>query len=110
MVLDHAEGTYVYDTEGKGYLDFTAGWAVLNVGHSHPAVTAAIVEQAGKILQMSNLFYTIPQLKLAQILIDNSVMDRVFCVQFPNTGIERTRPRIRSGASSEQTILGATQS
>jgi predicted acetylornithine/succinylornithine family transaminase len=85
MVLDHAEGTCVYDTEGKRYLDFTAGWAVLNVGHSHPAVTAAIVEQAGKILQMSNLFYTIPQLKLAQILIDNSVMDRVF---FCNSGAE----------------------
>ena len=36
MVLERAQGTYVYDTEGNGYLDFTAGWAVLNVGHSHP--------------------------------------------------------------------------
>ncbi len=85
MVLERAEGTYVYDTEGKAYLDFTAGWAVLNIGHSHPAVTAAIQEQAGKILQMSNLFYTIPQLKLAQTLIDNSCMDRVF---FCNSGAE----------------------
>jgi len=85
MVLDHAEGTCVYDTDGKRYLDFTAGWAVLNIGHSHPAVTKAIQEQAGKIMQMSNLFYTIPQLKLAQILIDNSVMDRVF---FCNSGAE----------------------
>lgn len=85
MVLERAEGTYVYDTEGNAYLDFTAGWAVLNVGHSHPEVTAAIQEQAGMILQMSNLFYTIPQLKLAQILIDNSCMDRVF---FCNSGAE----------------------
>lgn len=85
MVLERAEGTYVYDTEGKAYLDFTAGWAVLNVGHSHPEVTAAIQEQAGMILQMSNLFYTIPQLKLAKILVDNSCMDRVF---FCNSGAE----------------------
>lgn len=85
MVLERAEGTYVYDTEGNAYLDFTAGWAVLNIGHSHPEVTAAIQEQAGMILQMSNLFYTIPQLKLAQILIDNSCMDRVF---FCNSGAE----------------------
>ncbi len=56
MVLERAEGTYVYDTEGNAYLDFTAGWAVLNIGHSHPEVTAAIQEQAGMILQMSNLF------------------------------------------------------
>lgn len=85
MVLERAEGTRVFDTEGNSYLDFTAGWAVLNIGHSHPAVTRAIQEQAGKILQMSNLFYTIPQLKLAQILIDNSCMDRVF---FCNSGAE----------------------
>ena len=85
MVLERAEGTYVYDTEGNAYLDFTAGWAVLNVGHSHPEVTAAIQEQAGMILQMSNLFYTIPQLKLAPLLIDNSCMDRVF---FCNSGAE----------------------
>jgi acetylornithine/N-succinyldiaminopimelate aminotransferase len=85
MVLERAEGTYVYDTEGNAYLDFTAGWAVLNIGHSHPEVTAAIQEQAGMIMQMSNLFYTIPQLKLAKILIDNSCMDRVF---FCNSGAE----------------------
>jgi predicted acetylornithine/succinylornithine family transaminase len=85
MVLERAQGTYVYDMEGNAYLDFTAGWAVLNVGHSHPEVTAAIQEQAGMILQMSNLFYTIPQLKLAQLLIDHSCMDRVF---FCNSGAE----------------------
>ncbi|MCZ6874468.1 MAG: aspartate aminotransferase family protein [bacterium] len=85
MVLERAQGTYVYDTEGNAYLDFTAGWAVLNLGHAHPEVTAAIQEQAGMILQMSNLFYTIPQLKLAKILIDHSCMDRVF---FCNSGAE----------------------
>ena len=84
-VLVRGEGTRVFDNDGKRYLDFTAGWAVLNLGHSHPAVTEAIREQAGKILQMSNLFYTTPQLPLAQIIVDNSDIDRVF---FCNSGAE----------------------
>ena len=65
-VLVRGEGSRVFDNDGKSYLDFTAGWAVLNLGHSHPAVTEAIREQAGLILQMSNLFYTVPQLDLAR--------------------------------------------
>ncbi|MBN4064943.1 aspartate aminotransferase family protein [Dehalococcoides mccartyi] len=84
-VLVRGEGTRVFDNDGKSYLDFTAGWAVLNIGHNHPAVTEAIRDQAGKILQMSNLFYTTPQLPLAKILIDNSAVDRVF---FCNSGAE----------------------
>ncbi|MBI4305419.1 MAG: aminotransferase class III-fold pyridoxal phosphate-dependent enzyme, partial [Chloroflexi bacterium] len=85
LVLVKGEGTRVWDDQGREYLDFTAGWAVLNVGHSHPAVTAAIRHQADQILQMSNLYYTIPQLKLAQLLIENSCLDRVF---FANSGAE----------------------
>jgi predicted acetylornithine/succinylornithine family transaminase len=84
-VLVRGEGTRVFDNDGKSYLDFTAGWAVLNIGHNHPDVTEAIRDQAGKILQMSNLFYTTPQLPLAKILIDNSDVDRVF---FCNSGAE----------------------
>ncbi len=85
LVLVRGQGTKVWDDQGREYLDFTAGWAVLNIGHSHPAVTAAIRDQAGQILQMSNLYYTVPQLKLAQILVDNSCFDRVF---FANSGAE----------------------
>ncbi len=84
-VLVRGEGTKVFDNDGKEYLDFTAGWAVLNLGHSHPDVTKAIQDQAGKILQMSNLFYTVPQLPLAQLIVDNSDVDRVF---FCNSGAE----------------------
>ena len=61
-VLVRGEGTRVFDNDDNSYLDFTAVWAVLNLGHNHPAVTEAIRDQAGKILQMSNLFYTTPQL------------------------------------------------
>ena len=84
-VLVRGEGTRVFDNDGRSYLDFTAGWAVLNLGHSHPAVTRAIREQAGLILQMSNLFYTTPQLDLARTIVENSSLDRVF---FCNSGAE----------------------
>ena len=84
-VLVRGEGTRVFDNDGKSYLDFTAGWAVLNLGHSHPRVTEAIREQAGLILQMSNLFYTLPQLDLARTIVETSSLDRVF---FCNSGAE----------------------
>ena len=85
VVIVRGEGTRVWDAEGKEYLDFVAGWAVNNLGHCHPAVTQAIVEQASTLVQTSNQFFTVPQLNLAQILIDNSCLDRVF---FGNSGAE----------------------
>ena len=85
IVLVRGEGTRVWDAEGKEYLDFTAGWAVTNLGHCHPAMVQAIQEQAATLIQTSNQFFTIPQLKLAQALIENSCLDRVF---FGNSGAE----------------------
>lgn len=85
VVLVRGQGTRVWDADGKEYLDFVAGWAVDNLGHCHPAVTQAIVEQAATLLQTSNQFYSVPQLLLAQMLIDNSCLDRVF---FGNSGAE----------------------
>ena len=85
VVLVRGQGTRAWDADGKEYLDFVAGWAVNNLGHCHPAVTQAIAEQANTLLQTSNQFYTVPQLLLAQMLIDNSCLDRVF---FGNSGAE----------------------
>ena len=85
VVIVRGEGTRAWDVDGKDYLDFTAGWAVNNLGHCHPAITRAIVEQASTLLQTSNQFYTKPQLLLAQLLIDNSCLDKVF---FGNSGAE----------------------
>jgi len=84
-VLVKGDGVVVEDADGKRYLDFTAGWATLNMGHSHPDVTAAVRAQAGRIMQMANVFYTAPQLELARILVENSCFDRVF---FCNSGAE----------------------
>ena len=85
VVIVRGEGTRVWDADGKEYLDFVAGWAVDNLGHCHPAVTQAIAEQAATLVQTSNQFYTVPQLQLAQLLIGNSCLDRVF---FGNSGAE----------------------
>ena len=78
VVIERGNGARVWDVDGKEYLDFTAGWAVVNLGHNHPAVTKAIQEQAETLLQTSNQFYTLPQLQLAEALVENSSLDKVF--------------------------------
>ena len=85
VVIEKGNGARVWDVAGKEYLDFTAGWAVTNLGHNHPEVTRAIQEQAQTLLQTSNQFYTLPQLRLAEALVENSVLDKVF---FSNSGAE----------------------
>jgi predicted acetylornithine/succinylornithine family transaminase len=85
VVIVRGEGTKVWDADGKEYLDFVAGWAVNQLGHSHPVITQAVSEQAGTLIQTSNQFYTVPQLRLAETLIENSCLDLVF---FCNSGAE----------------------
>ncbi len=85
VVIARGEGTRVWDVEDKEYLDFTSGWAVNNVGHANSVVADAIAVQARTLLQTSNQFYTIPQLQLAEILVENSALDKVF---FCNSGAE----------------------
>ena len=85
VVIVKGDGTKVWDVDGKEYLDFTSGWAVNNAGHANGAIADAIAEQARTLLQTSNQFYTIPQLQLAEILVENSALDKVF---FCNSGAE----------------------
>ena len=85
VVIVKGDGTKVWDVDGKEYLDFTSGWAVNNAGHANEAIADAISEQARTLLQTSNQFYTVPQLQLAQILVENSALDKVF---FCNSGAE----------------------
>ena len=85
ITLVQGQGARVWDAEGKEYLDFVGGWAVNTLGHCHPAVVEALVGQAKMLIQVSNQFYTIPQVQLAKLLVDNSCLDRVF---FCNSGAE----------------------
>lgn len=85
FVLARGEGVYVYDMEGKKYLDCAAGIAVNALGYGDPEITSVIQQAAGGLLHTSNLFYTAPQIELAQALVEKSFADRVY---FGNTGTE----------------------
>ena len=85
VVIVKGDGTKVWDVDGKEYLDFTSGWAVNNAGHANEAIADAISEQARTLLQTSNQFYSVPQLQLAEALVENSALDKVF---FCNSGAE----------------------
>jgi acetylornithine/N-succinyldiaminopimelate aminotransferase len=86
------EGALLWDSEGKEYLDFLAGISVCSVGHCHPAVVAAIREQAGRLMHVSNLYYSEPMVRLAERLSESSLGGRVF---FSNSGTEATECAIK---------------
>ena len=86
------KGCRLTDADGREYLDFLAGIAVCSLGHCHPAVTAAICAQAGKLVHVSNLYHTLPQTELAEMLVANSFADRVFMC---NSGAEANEAAIK---------------
>ncbi len=85
FVLDHGDGIYLYDTEGRRYIDCMAGIAVNALGYGNKAVVEALSRQAMKLIHVSNLYHTEPQVLLAQQLVENSFGDKVF---FCNSGTE----------------------
>ena len=93
IVLVKGQGTRVWDIDGKEYLDFTSGWAVTNIGHANPVLANAIADQARTLIQTSNQFYTVPQLQLARLLVENSCLDKVF---FSNSGAEANEGAIKN--------------
>ena len=85
IVLDHGDGMYLYDTDGKEYLDFAAGIAVFALGYNHKEYNDALKAQIDKLLHTSNLFYTVPAAEAAGKLLKATGMDRVF---FTSSGTE----------------------
>lgn len=92
VTLVRGQGAKVWDDTGKEYLDFTAGWAVNSLGHCHPAVAQALADQANTLIHTSNQFYTVPQIRLAQLLVENSCFDRVFLC---NSGTEANEGAVK---------------
>ena len=101
IVLSHGEGPYVYDSEGKKYLDFLAGIAVNILGHGHPGLVAAISSQAAKLIHCSNLYYTEQQTRLAARLADMTGMDKVF---LGNSGAEANEGAIKLARKYGKTL------
>jgi acetylornithine/N-succinyldiaminopimelate aminotransferase len=93
LVLDHGEGVYLYDTDGKKYLDFAAGIAVCALGYSNEAHKNALKAQVDTLLHTSNLYYNVPTMEAAKKALAASQMDRIF---FTNSGTEAIEGAIKA--------------
>jgi predicted acetylornithine/succinylornithine family transaminase len=92
IVADRGEGCRLWDVEGRVYLDFLGGLAVDSLGHAPPVVVDAVQQQAARLIQTSNLIYTLPQIELAEFLVARSGFDRVF---FCNSGAEANEAALK---------------
>ena len=92
LTLVRGEGVRVWDDNGREYLDFFAGIATNSLGNCPPVVIQAVTEQARTLIHTSNYFYTIPQVRLAELLVRNSCLDKVF---FCNSGTEANEGAVK---------------
>lgn len=92
LTLVRGQGAKVWDDKDKEYLDFVGGLAVNSLGHCHPVVSKALAKQAKTLIQTSNHFYTIPQIRLAELLVQNSCFDKVFLC---NSGAEANEGAVK---------------
>jgi predicted acetylornithine/succinylornithine family transaminase len=92
VTLVRGSGARVTDSDGREYVDLVAGIAVNVLGHAHPAVQQAVAEQAQRLVHTSNLYYTEPQLELAELLVESAFSSRVF---FCNSGAEAIEGAIK---------------
>lgn len=105
VVLDRGEGVYLYDTEGKKYLDFAAGIAVQALGYGNKTYNEALKKQIDKLSHTSNLYYNLPTMEAAEKLLTASQMDRVF---FTNSGTEAIEGAIKAAKKYAYTRDGHT--
>lgn len=104
LVLVRGKGKYVWDEQGKRYLDFFSGLSVCNVGHCHPRVVSAVKRQAAKLMHVSNLYYTEPQVALAARLVERTFPGKVF---LSNSGAEANECAIKLARKwGKQTVAG----
>ena len=92
IALVKGKGSYVWDANGKKYLDMVSGIAVNNVGHCHPQVVKALQKQAEQLIHCSNIYWIEPQVQLAKMIVDNSCGEKVF---FCNSGTEANEAAIK---------------
>ncbi|UCE87852.1 MAG: aspartate aminotransferase family protein [Deltaproteobacteria bacterium] len=94
VALFEGRGSRVWDTDGREYVDLTSGWGVASIGHCHPALVRALSEQAARLMQTTNLFYTLPQLDLVERLAElaPAPLTRTFLL---NSGTEAVEGAIK---------------
>jgi len=92
LVIESGKGMYLWDTEGKKYLDFVGGWAVTSLGHCPDVIKEALITQGNTLINASPSFYNKPMIEFAKILTDNSCFNRVF---FASSGSEANEGAIK---------------
>jgi acetylornithine/N-succinyldiaminopimelate aminotransferase len=107
VAFERGKGVFLYDFEGKKYLDFVAGLGVNALGHAHPRIVKAIREQSAKLIHISNLYYNEFQGQLAERLCQLSGLDRVF---FSNSGTEAIEGAIKLARLAAHKVGGAGKS
>src|SRR5881628_3544055 len=103
LVLQRGKGVFLYDLDGKKYLDFVAGLGVNALGHAHPRIVKTIREQAAKVIHTSNLYYNEYQGQLAERLCTLSGLDRAF---FANSGTEAMEGALKLARASGHKAAG----
>jgi acetylornithine/N-succinyldiaminopimelate aminotransferase len=106
IVLERGRGAEVWDVAGTRYLDMTAGIAVCGLGHSHPAFTARVAEQLGRLVHVSNLYFNDQQLIAAKHITEHSFAKRVF---FCNSGGEANEAAMKLARRFQAVVAGAPQ-
>src|SRR6201987_183871 len=107
VAFEKGKGVFLYDFEGKKYLDFVSGLGVNALGHAHPRIVKTIRDQAAKLIHISNLYYHEYQGRLAEKLTSLSGMDRVF---FSNSGTEAIEGSIKLARLASHRIGGLEKS
>lgn len=92
IVMDRGEGCYVWDLDGRKFLDFVGGIAVNGLGHCHPAIVKAMEERAHTMLHCSNYYYNAPAIQVCQMIVENSCFEKVL---FANSGAEANEGQIK---------------
>ena len=92
VVMEKGEGLYLWDTDGKKYLDFVGGWAVTSLGHSPAVIAKALARQSGVLVNASPSFFNIPMIEYARLLVSHTCFDRVF---FASSGAEANEGAIK---------------
>lgn len=103
FILDHGDGVWLYDRDGNKYLDFVAGIAVNSLGHNHPRLTAALRDQVGRMMHVSNMFYSAEQVELMDSLCGRCFADRVFLC---NSGAESIEAALKLARRYQKVVAG----
>lgn len=104
VAVERGEGMYVYDLNGRRYLDMFAGIAVSSLGHCHPEVVKAVREQSGKLMHTSNWLYTLPQIELAKLLVELTNMSKAFITNDGTEAVEAAIKLVRKVTGKKEIV------